>query len=324
AGPNLSLVGISILQHRFTEADSFLIKAKAIGLKRYEWLCSLFDVSFETGRYDNALIAVNQLKADADYGYYFRRAKMDHLNGSLDSSIGAMLKAAGLAENNPYLRQVALSNAADLYIHAGRLKEARDLYMQCVRMNSANFHSITGLGWIALVNDKNDTLAARLFQLVKANNKLPDPLFRLSQMAEATGNSLVQLGYAGGFAEAAASSAYGNMYNKYLIELYSGIIKEPDLAVLVAKRELDNRATPQTYAWYAWALSAAGKKDEAYKVFQEHVSGKPLEGLELYWMGKLMQQLNKGYNATEFFKAAWKNKYDLSPGMVKDLEKMDL
>ena len=56
-------------------------------------------------------------------------------------------------------------------------------------------------------------------------------------------------------------------------------------------------------------------------MYQQHVSGKPLEGLELYWMGKLMQGLKKGYNAEEFFKAAYKNKYDLSPGIVKDLQK---
>jgi len=42
----------------------------------------------------------------------------------------------------------------------------------------------------------------------------------------------------------------------------------------------------------------------------------------LYWMGKLMQGLGKGYNAQAFFKEAWKNKYDLSPGMVVDLEKL--
>jgi hypothetical protein len=51
------------------------------------------------------------------------------------------------------------------------------------------------------------------------------------------------------------------------------------------------------------------------------VSGKPLEGLELYWMGKYMQAQDKDYNAKEFLKAAYKNRYDLSPGMVRELEK---
>ena len=84
---------------------------------------------------------------------------MDHLNGFLDSSIHAMTRAAKLEENNPYLLQVALSNAADLYIHAGDLKQAADLYQKCLTINSADFHSLTGLGWIALVHDKNDSLA---------------------------------------------------------------------------------------------------------------------------------------------------------------------
>jgi len=51
------------------------------------------------------------------------------------------------------------------------------------------------------------------------------------------------------------------------------------------------------------------------------VSGKPLEGLELYWMGKYMQAQNKGFTAKQFFKAAYKNRYDLGPSMVNDLNK---
>jgi len=38
-------------------------------------------------------------------------------------------------------------------------------------------------------------------------------------------------------------------------------------------------------------------------------------------MGKLMQSLDKGYNAEQYFKAAYKNRYDLSPEQVRDLEK---
>jgi hypothetical protein len=322
AGPFLSLTSNSILQHRFNLAESFRAKANLIGLKRQEMLTSLFDVSFETGRYDLAQNAVNELKPVQDFDYYFRRSKMDHLSGNLDSSISAMLKAADLADGSAYLKRVALSNAADLYIHAGRMKESSDLYRQCIAISSADFHSILGLGWIALVNDHHDSLAERLFRFVESKNKLPDPLFKLTQMADARQDTLLERKYALAFAAAATDSVYGNMYNKYLIELYMGILDAPDKAVMLARKELDNRATPQTYAWYAWSLARDHHKAEAYKVFLEHVSGKPLEGLELYYMGKLMQELDKGYNASEFFKAAYANRYDLSPGMVRDMEKM--
>jgi len=68
-------------------------------------------------------------------------------------------------------------------------------------------------------------------------------------------------------------------------------------------------------------LFVNNKKEEAYKTYQQFVSGRPLEALELYWMGKMMKGLEKGYNAQQFFKAAQKNKYDLSPLMRKDLDK---
>ncbi|HQV01833.1 MAG TPA: hypothetical protein PLO59_11760, partial [Bacteroidia bacterium] len=114
---------------------------------------------------------------------------------------------------------------------------------------------------------------------------------------------------------------YGNMYNKYLVELYTGILNDPAKAAATAKKDIANRATPQTYAWYVWALYCNNKTAEAEKIYQQYVSGKPLEGLELYWMGKYMHGQGKGYNAQQFFKAAYKNRYDLSLAMVRDLEK---
>jgi len=320
AAPNMAICQYSILQHRFGEAGNYLENARQIGLKKYELLTASFDVDFELGRHTNAALYIRQLQSYGDYGYYFRRSKMEHLNGQIDSAIQSMLTAAEKASNSDYLKNAALANAADLYIHAGKLQEAAALYQQCIRMNSAGFHSITGLGWIALVYDKNDTLAQQLFEFVLSKTKLPDPLFKLCQVAQQRRDSIAEDGYARAFAEKASDTLYGNMYNKYLVELYTGILHDPSKAVVLTKRELLNRSTPQTNAWYAWALLQNNNREEAYKVYQQFVSGKPLEALELYWMGKLMQALGKGYNAKAFFKEAYKNRYDLSPAMVADLE----
>ncbi len=321
AQAQLTLVRYSILQHRFKEANEWLEKAKQNGLKKYDVLTSSFDVDFELGKYFSASEELKEMKSSADYGYFFRRSKMDHLNGLLDSSIKAMMQAAKQEESSPYLTQVALSNAADLYIHAGDLQRASDLYEKCIRLNSADFHSMMGLGWIALVNDKNDSLAEKIFLFVQSKNQLPDPLFKLAQMAQARGDTLEEMKWSQAFALKATDPVYGNMYNKYMIELYTGILKDPSRAERISERELENRATPQTCAWQVWCLFSNNKKEEAYKQFEKNVSGRPLEGLELYWMGKMMQGMNKGYNAEAFFKAAYINKYDLSPAILKDLEK---
>jgi hypothetical protein len=321
AQAELTMVKYSILQHRFKEADAWMELAKQNGLKKYDELSTSFDVDFELGRNFKASNELKELKSAGDYGYYFRRSKMDHLNGLLDSSVHAMLQAAKQEESSPYLLQVALSNAADLYIHAGDLRQAAVLYQKCLAINGADFHSITGLGWIALVHDKNDSLAERIFSFVRTKNKLPDPLFKLTQLAQMKGDSIKEKGWALAFASEATQPLYGCMYNKYMIELYTGILNNPSMAEQISKNEIQNRPTAQTYAWYSWSLYSNNKKEEAYEQFQKNVSGRPLEGLELYWMGKMMQGMKKGYNAQAFFKAAYVNKYDLSPAILHDLEK---
>ncbi len=321
AGPYLAQVAHSILQHRFKEADSLYRIAKAIGLKKYEMLSVSFDINFELGKMNYAENDLRKLDFPNDYGYQFRQSKLMHYKGDLDSSISAMQQAVALSGTSDALKQAALSNAGDLYIHAGKLDKAYDAYVQCIKMNNADLHSIMGIGWIALVNDKNDSLAEKIFQFVATKTKSPEPLFKLTAAAEQRGDSALQLKYAKTFEEKVSDTLYGNMYNKYLIQLYTGILNQPARAEAIAKAELENRNTPQTNAWYVWALLCNNKADEAYRVYEKSVSGKPLEGLELYWMGKLMQSLNKGFNAKQFFKEAEKNRYDLSPAVVRDLEK---
>jgi hypothetical protein len=200
------------------------------------------------------------------------------------------------------------------------LQKAYDLYRESIYLNAADLHSIMCIGWIALVHDKNDSLAERIFQFVHSQTKSPEPLFKLALTAEARGDMALATQYARAFEKQVTDPVYGNMYNKYLVQLYTGILNEPGKAESVAQKELLNRNTPQTEAWYAWALLSNHKTAEAYTVYKHSVSGKPLEGLELYWMGKLMQQLKKGYNAKQFFTEAHKNKYDLSPVMIRELK----
>ena len=320
SSPYLSLSGHAITEHRFKDADSLLRLAKTIGIKKYESFAASFDVDFELGRIRPAEYDLKGIYDPGNYGYQFRQSKMMHYKGDMDSSINAMQKAADLAAADPSLRGIALSNVGDLYIHAGKPAKAYDCYRECIKLNSADMHSIMGIGWIALVHDKNDSLAEKIFLFVAGKTQTPDPLFKLVGAAEQGSDTAKEMRYAKAFAEKASSEIYGTMYNKYLLQVYIGILNDPAAALAITQKELTIRSTPQTYAWYAWALVNNNKPDEAYKIYEQYISGKPLEGLELYWMGKMMQKLGKGYNAGEFFSEAKKSKYDLSPAEWKDLE----
>jgi hypothetical protein len=318
-GYYLSLAGLKMLQHRFAEARTLIDTVISWKSERYAAQMMSFDANFELGNVYEASQILKRNYAPQDYAYNFRLSKQDHYLGELDSAIRHMVKAADLSAGNPYLRSAALSNAADLCIHEGNLKEAAELYMQCIRFNSSDFHSMNGLGWIALVHDRNETLANNLFSFVREKIKSPDPLLKQSQANELTDLAIAKE-YAVQFIKQVSDPAYGNMYNKYMIQIYTGVLPDAAAALDVAQREIRNRATAQTYAWLAWCLFLNGEKEKAYDIYKDHISGKPLEALELYWMGKMMKGLNKGYNAQQFFKAAEKNKYDLSPALIKDLE----
>jgi hypothetical protein len=318
----LSMAVFAIQQHQFNQAAGFIDKAKTISDNKYGIAISQFDVAFETGLYQWALTILNTLGDDRSYLYFFRKAKYEHYSGSLDSAISYMIKAAEKATNSLSLKQAALSNAADLCVHKGDLQQAYDLYKKSIETDAADLHSLTGIGWIALVHDKNDSLAEKIFSFVQQHTKSPDILLKMGQLAEFRKDSIITKKYADEFvAQANNQKLYGNMYNKYLIGLYAGVLNEPAKAVVIAEQELKNRNIPQTNAWYAWSLLQNNEKEKAVIVFRSSVSGKPLEGLELYYMGKLMQSTGKGYNAEQYFKAAYKNRYDLSPEQVRDLEK---
>lgn len=320
SGVYLSLISNSILQHKFDKAGDYLKKAKVLGLRNAENFSTTFDVDFENGNIKNAALNLDKMKDESDYGYQFRKSKMAHYNGDLDLSITFMEKANQLALDNVTLKSTALSNVGDLYTHAGKFIEAHKSYTESIKLNSSDLHSIMGLGWIALVHDKNDTLAEKIFNFVKTKTKSPDPLYRLILVAQQRNDQASELNYSKQFETIVTDSIYGRMYNKYLIQLYTGVLKNPGKAEAIAKSELENRATPQTYSWYAYALLENNKLNQANAIYKQHISGKPLEALELYYMGKLMEANKKGYNATEFFKAAKENIYDLSPTLARDLE----
>ncbi|HLZ87817.1 MAG TPA: hypothetical protein VKQ52_11270, partial [Puia sp.] len=101
---DMALVSLCITGHRFREADSLLQKAKQLGLRPYESHAASFDVAFELGNYFQARTELNAIQSPGDYGYYFRKSKIDHLDGELDSAISDMNKAALLAETNDYLK----------------------------------------------------------------------------------------------------------------------------------------------------------------------------------------------------------------------------
>jgi hypothetical protein len=320
AGLLRTLANYASLQHQFQEADKFANLALAIGENKYESMLIQFDAAFELGKMEQAKIILVKLKKKYEYAYYFRLAKMQHYDGNLPAAIESMQMAASLSQGNKDLEQAALSNLADLALHNGNFELATINYQKSLAIDNADYHSIKGLGLVAQYHDNNYILAEKLFNFVAAKTQSPDIYFNLSQLAQSTGSQANELRFAQKFEQLSTHEKYGNMYNKYLIELYDGILTNPKAMLKITQNELKNRATPQTNSWYAWALYKNNQKNTALHIYKEKVADKPLEGLELYYLGKLMEAEKREFNANAYFEAAYKNKFELSPMKIKELE----
>jgi tetratricopeptide (TPR) repeat protein len=314
----LTMAGNKMLRHEFTAAQDYIDSARMIIPENVGAKLTWSDAQLEKGNAATAAMILSSTRLPDDYGYNFRLSKLEHYNGSFDSSLNHMLKAAALA-TSPYMKQAALSNAADLYLHEGKIEKAYEIYMRCLRLNHSDFHSLAGIGWISAVYEHDLKSANRIFRFINERHHSPDGLWRLIQINEVDNPDKAKE-YAVEFMGKVNSAAYGNLFAKYLITLYTGLANHPAKAAALAEMELANRATPQTYAWLSWTLLCNGEEGKAYEIYKQKVSGKPLEALELFWMGKLMKHMKKNKTAKAYFEAALKNKYDLSPAQLKDLE----
>lgn len=316
SGPLVHLVSLSIMHHRFAIADSVFAAARRIGIKPYIENSLGFDVSFERGRYWECPAYLNGLGYFKDYNYSFRRSKYEHLRGNMDSAFSDANRALSLAGNSAYQKALAVSVLGDLQLHDGDLAGAARSFKAALRSNPADMHALLNLGWVSLNHDQDVAVARQLFELAIARNDLPDPYFRLYQMAQWEGDQAACRRYAERFAQLATDRHYERMYNKYLIELYNGVLRAPQRAEEISFDELGNRATAQTYAWYGYSLLCNHKAAQAYQVFKEHISGKPIEGTELYYAGSILKGAGHMLDANKCFAAALQNRYDLSPGMI--------
>jgi tetratricopeptide (TPR) repeat protein len=217
---SLNLVSYSISLHQFKRAGEFLEHARLTGARKYSLLLASFDVYFELGQYDSAARVLKMINDDKDYNYLFRLSKLEHLYGNTDSAIICMLKAAENAGEDITQMQVALSNAADLCLHSGDVEKANSLYMKCIRLNGTDFHSMMGLGWISWVNDHADSAAEKIFSFVRSKTQSPEALYKLTQLEASKANPESAKKYADEFIVSVENPAYGNMYNKYLIDLF--------------------------------------------------------------------------------------------------------
>jgi lipopolysaccharide biosynthesis regulator YciM len=305
----------AITQHQFKEAALYLQNAEKVGADAYTINLIKFDINMELGQYNEAQYHLNNIsKKDKNLDYLIRKSKFEDYLGHSDKSIEYMEKAYEMVKNinKKSLSNWVVTNLADMYSHDGRLDKAYDMYIKSLRVDSANLYALKGIAAIAYAHDHNTDEAERIINFILSNTDAPDLYLTLAEINEWKGDVIKKENYINTFLTKVNNAAYGNMYNKYLIDVYLNDKLDITKGLSIAEKEINNRSTPETYSWLALANYKANNYAKATELINTHVLNKTAEPDALYIAAMILCNSNKPL-AQKLMNQCKESKFELGP-----------
>lgn len=313
-----------ISQHRFKEAlelaeASYL---KGNGLKETQSL--LFDIHMELGNYDTAEKYLDSLENRNDFGYLIRKAKWQDYKGYLDDTIALMEKAKYKAEEmkNENLVLWSYTNLADYYGHAGRIEDSYQHYLKSLEIDPQNAYAKKGIAWIVFSYEKNSEEALRILESVTQDYKAPDYYLLKAEIARYTGNDLMHAKHLDEYTNAIKNPGYGDMYNAYNVDLYLNETEQHTMALALAKKEVSNRPTPESYSMLAASYLRLGEKDKALAIVKNRIEGKTFEPAILYRAAEIYKANGLTGKVSDLKKELMGAAYELGPVMHDEITRL--
>ena len=268
-----------ISQHKFKEALELLEKAELNGENIENTKKMLFDVLLELGNSEKAEKYLSQFINMNDFTYLIRTSKWNDHEGNLEAAIKYLEKAIVKAEetNNKVLMAWCYTNIADYYGHAGEIDKSYSHYLKALQLNANNAYAKKGIAWIVYSKERNSTEANRILDEIIKTNLTPDYFLLKSEIADFEGKEEVKNEEIKKYMNHISNPLYGDMYNKYKILLFADELKNPEKAIEIAKLEVANRPTTQSYDLLAWSYFKNGELDMAWEISSTKVYNKTFE-----------------------------------------------
>ena len=313
-----------ISQHKFKEALDMLTKAELIGDKLVATQKMLFDVHLELGNYQLAKTYLSKFENFSDFDYLIRLSKLSDHNGDLDSAIDYMERATAKAEssNLKNMKSWSYSNIADFYGHAGNIQASYDHYLKALEINPSDAYSKKGIAWIVYSHEKNPEEALRILNTVTKDYSAPDYHLLKAEIAEYMGNDALQEEEMDAYQSVVKNEAYGDMYNKYNVLLYSEDKNRMEDAIRIAQTEVTNRPTPQSYDLLAWAHFKNGNLDEALSIVETQIIDKTYEPETLYHVAEIYKAAGEEDKVKPLKKELVASIYELGPTMESKINQL--
>jgi tetratricopeptide (TPR) repeat protein len=308
----------AVTRHQFRQAMDYTQQGMQAGGQEYVTNLLTFDVSMELGQYLLARQSLHQLKDKTAFDYLIRKAKLKDHEGDLDSAIVLMEQAFDKVKNlgRKSLYCWTLSNLGDMYGHANRIEDSYKAYLEVLETDPGYHYALKGIAWIAFSHDRNTAEARRIYTHLLAQTHLPDLYLNLAEIAAYEGNSAAQEKNIAIFLTEVLKPKYGDMYNKYLVNLYTGQCKNYKAALQIAQREVENRPTAETYDLLAWSYLHQGNVQKALALAENRIEGRTFEPQVFYHLGVIYKANQQPDKARFYLEKALESEYEIGPALT--------
>ncbi len=319
-----SLASNYISQHKFKEALVLLTKAELIGDNLEGTQKMLFDVHLELGNYDIAKMYLDKFISFSDFDYLIRLAKWSDHMGNLEAAIDYLEQAKAIAESSNLvgIKKWVYTNIADFYGHAGEIQKSYQHYLKALELDPNDAYSKKGIAWIVYSHEKNPQEALRILDKVTETYHAPDYYLFKAEIADFEGNIALKNEQLAHYETAVKNVAYGDMYNKYNVLLYTDEGKHIEEAIVIAKIEVEQRPTPQSYDLLAWAYYKNGNLDKALDIVQYHIINKTFEPHILYHAAEIYKSAGEMDKVEPLKKELLASCYELGPIVSKKISQL--
>ncbi|PNQ72178.1 cell surface protein [Hanstruepera neustonica] len=311
-----------ISQHRFKEALTLLEKAVSNGENIQATYKMLFDVQLDLGNVVAAKTYLDRIKDLSDFDYLIRLSKWSDHEGNLDAAIKYMEKATAIAEssNISNTKQWAYTNLADFYGHAGNIQKSYDYYLKALKLNPHDAYAKKGIAWIVFSYERDAEEALRILNSVTQSYQTPDLYLLKADILEYLNQNLEQQAIIDNYVAMVSNEQYGTMYNAYNVELYAEQDASVNTALELAKQEISNRPTPQSYDLLAWSYYQQGNVKKALTIMEDFVVGYTFEPLAMYHLAVIYKANGMEDKANALKPDLESSIYELGPLLERDIK----
>ena len=318
------LAANAITKHQFWQSKYFLDSAAQLGDNFSYTLLQQFDTQLELGNSYEAERLLNRYPNANTFEVLIRKAKLSDARGNLDEAVLLMEQALAkvTVDNDKGAWLWVKSNLGDFYTHANRFAEAYQCYLDVLKMDSENYHSLKGIAWLAFSYEKNTKASKEILSFLQKVHPVPDYDLLLAEIAAYENDNQRSKEYTAAFIKKTTAPEYGDMYNTYLFDLYSE--DNSSDAMAFAQKEIRNRPTPQSYDLLSWAHYKQGNIKEALRIASYYVENKCFEPAAQYHLALIYKANGNNKKANRFLEEVSTALVELGPVFAQNFRNQNL